>query len=59
MKKIADFFSLVECAIFDGIYRLSRFEKKHEILFLLIVEIPLCIVASVLTSLAMLAIHIL
>jgi hypothetical protein len=59
MKKIADFFLLVECAILNSTYKLSRFEKKHEILFLLVVEIPLCVVASVLTSLAMLAMHIL
>lgn len=59
MKKITDFFFFVECAIFDSIYKLSRFEKKHEVLFLLVVEIPLCIVASVLTSLAVRAIHIL
>ena len=52
MKKITDFFLLVECVILNSTYKLSRFEKKHEFLFLLVVEIPLCIVASVLTSLA-------
>lgn len=52
MKKITDFFLLVECVILNSTYKLSRFEKKHEMLFLLVVEIPLCIVASVLTSLA-------
>ena len=59
MKKITDFFLLVECVILNSTYKLSRFEKKHEFLFLLVVEIPLCIVASILTSLAMLAMHIL
>lgn len=59
MEKITDFFIFVECVILDITYKLSRFEKKHEILFLLVVEIPLCVVASVLTSLAMLAMHIL
>nr|DAO04189.1 MAG TPA: hypothetical protein [Caudoviricetes sp.]DAW16799.1 MAG TPA: hypothetical protein [Caudoviricetes sp.] len=59
MKKIADFFLLVECVILNSTYKLSRFEKKHEVLFILVVEIPLCVVASVLTSLAMLALHIL
>ena len=59
MKKITDFFLLVECVILNSTYKLSRFEKKHEMLFLLVVEIPLCVIASVLTSLAMLALHIL
>lgn len=59
MKKITDFFLLVECVILNSTYKLSRFEKKHEVLFILVVEIPLCVVASVLTSLAMLALHIL
>ena len=59
MKKITESFFFWECAIFDSIYKLSRFEKKHEVLFLLVVEIPLCIVASVLTSLAVRSIHIL
>lgn len=52
MKKITDFFFFLECVILNSTYKLSRFEKKHEVLFLLVVEIPLCIVASVLTSLA-------
>lgn len=59
MKKITDFFLLVECVILNSTYKLSRFEKKHEVLFLLVVEIPLCVVASVLTSLVMRALHIL
>lgn len=59
MKKITDFFLLVECVILNSTYKLSRFEKKHELLFLLVVEIPLCVVASVLTSLVMRALNIL
>jgi hypothetical protein len=59
MEKITDFFIFVECVILNSTYKLSQFEKKHEVLFLLVVEIPLCVVASVLTSLAMLAMHIL
>ena len=59
MKKITEFFLLVECVILNSTYKLSQFEKKHEVLFLLVVEIPFCVVASVLTSLAMLALHIL
>ena len=41
MEKITDFFIFVECVILNSTYKLSQFEKKHEVLFLLVVEIPL------------------